>query len=143
MKYLISRLLSGFLLVSTVLLLSIAVPHGIVSSSALADETPPEETLAQCFYNQVSQGKDVKVCDPYLDKERKALTSVSLSQADRCKKLQTNVETTSPEYLRLYEVRDCYFILEDNPFWASIYYGDSDASCQYNTLYKEYVCGEE
>ncbi len=142
MKYLISWLLSTFLLASILLFLSLAVPEGIISTSALAEDKLAEESLAQCFSRQVTQDEDVKACDPYLDQERKALTSVNSSQVDRCKKLQTNVETTSPEYLRLYEVRECYLWLEDNPFWASIYYGDSDSPCQYNTLYNEYVCSQ-
>ena len=145
MKYIFSWLLSAFFLFSTVLFLTLAVPQSIVSSKALAEDKLPEETLAKCFSYQVSQveDKDIQACDPYLEKERKALTSVSLSKVDRCKTLQANVETNSPEYLRIYEVRDCHLFLEDNPFWSSIYYGDTNSPCQYNELYKEYVCGEE
>ncbi|NEP47364.1 MAG: hypothetical protein F6K63_01680 [Moorea sp. SIO1G6] len=154
MKRLFSLLLSGILMVSSTLLLGIAIAEGVApgqaqalveeslteEAQALVEKSPTEKSLAECFYSQVSQGKDVKECDSALEKERNALKSVELKTAARCSKLQNMVETNKPEYLRLYDVRDCHFFIEDSPFWTSIYYGDSDSPCKYDSLYKEYVC---
>ncbi|AOX00715.1 hypothetical protein BJP34_15830 [Moorena producens PAL-8-15-08-1] len=152
MKRLFSLLLSGILMVSSTLLLGIAVAEGVAPGQAqalveeslpeesLAEESQTEESLAECFYSRVSKGKDVKECDSALEKKRNALKSVELKTAARCFKLQNMVETNKPEYLRLYDVRDCHFFIEDSPFWTSIYYGDDDSPCKYDSLYKEYVC---
>ncbi|NEN99974.1 MAG: hypothetical protein F6J94_03040 [Moorea sp. SIO1F2] len=157
MKRLFSLLLSGILMVSSTLLLGIAVAEGVAPGQAQAlveeslpevslaeesqtEESQTEESLAQCFYSRVSQGKDVKECDSVLEKERNALKSVELKTAARCFKLQNMVETNKPEYLRLYDVRNCHLFIEDSPFWTSVYYGDDDSPCKYNSLYKEYVC---
>ncbi|NEO40913.1 MAG: hypothetical protein F6J90_33105 [Moorea sp. SIOASIH] len=152
MKRLFSLLLSGILMVSSTLLLGIAVAEGVAPGQAqalveeslpeesLAEESQTEESLAECFYSRVSKGKDLKECDSALEKERNALKSVELKTAAHCSKLKNMVETNKPEYLRLYEVRDCHFFIENSSFWTSIYYGDDDSPCKYDSLYKEYVC---
>lgn len=142
MKRLFSLLLSGILMVSSTLLLGIAVAEGVApgQAQALVEESQTEESLAQCFYSRVSKGKDVKECDSALEKKRNALKSVELKTAAHCFKLQNMVETNKPEYLRLYDVRDCHLFIEDSQFWTSIYYGDDDSPCKYDSLYNEYVC---
>ncbi|NEO68152.1 hypothetical protein [Moorena sp. SIO3H5] len=152
MKRLFSLLLSGILMVSSTLLLGIAVAEGVApgQAQALVEESQTEESqteksqteksLAKCFYSRVSQGKDVKECDSVLEKERNAIKSVELKTAARCSKLKNMVENNKPEYLRLYEVRDCHLFIENSSFWTSIYYGDDDSPCKYDSLYKEYVC---
>jgi|GEM_PF-5626688 len=136
MKRFFSWVLSGILIVSSTLFLGIGI--------ALADDTsevaPATETLATCFTKQVMQEKDVHACDSYLKEERSKIVAVDLFTAARCNKLKQKVEATKPEYLRLYDVRDCFFFIEGSPFWTSIYYGEADAACKYDQLYNEYVC---